>query len=169
MDPSPADADELEFQALYEKFFKLSATGRDTSQAQADFTALMSKLNSSTTTIEQYVNQIKTLSGALTIGDGAMISVQIDLFIESQTKLIKSQLGLENFDIDPDILDDPEFSEFLAMYSAFLVEIKEVKSNSGSAFEYFTTKVNKKYSKLLKGTIKASKKAIDKKSVPSEY
>lgn len=146
----------------------MSATGGDITQVQADFVALMIRLNASTTSIEQYVSQIKKLSGAIMTSDNASISLEIELFIESQIKLFKSQLGLENFDIDPEIQNDPEFSEFLAMYAQFLSETREIKTKGGFSFEYFTTKVNKRYAKFLRKMIKASKKAVEKKSIPSK-
>lgn len=165
----PVSADELECQRVIENCFNLGINGGDVTKVQADFIALMVKQGASTTQVEQYVLQIKTLSSVIVTNDSAMISIEIDKFIVSQEKFCKSQLGLEDFLNDSDIQLDANFSEFRTMYAAFLSETKEIKTNTGYASEYFTTKVKAKYARLITVTIEASKKAAAKKGLLSEY
>jgi hypothetical protein len=146
----------------------LSSTGGDVTAAQTELITLLTKLSLNTDEISVLVDSIKSLSSALvsnpTAEQGTEISRLIDILIESITKFVESQSGLEAFRTDSKITTNEAYTKFNEVYTLIVSQSNENKANPGQALEYYTTKISKILAQFVVLTDEASQNAA-----PSKY
>jgi hypothetical protein len=151
----------------------LATTGGDLTSIQAELISILNRLGADTNQVGQFTIQVKALGAVLkanpNLAESTAIANEIEKFIKSFEIFIASQLGLENFLTDIDILLDAQFSEFNKMFAAIALELNNLKSNAGFALEFFTTKINIEYARFVMVMIEASKNAAIKKGLTSKY
>lgn len=123
-------------------FFSIGTSGDDLSVAQAQFTSLGQKLGMTTTKVQQFTDQLRSLKTALLPNPDFVQSLKVadelEKFVNAVDALIESQPGLGSFRSDPNVLFDPQVSGFNLFYAQLVTASNSLKLNAQFAYEFFS-------------------------------
>lgn len=116
--------------------------GGDITPAKAAFSAQIGSLGGKTEGAAEAFGSLGNVAAVVvpnpTEAQKLIISEKIKEYFDKATAFIESQPGLENFNTNMFLLNDPEFAPFVEYYKRLKDEAKYAEMNPATAYDYFT-------------------------------
>lgn len=163
---SPID----EVQGAVERTFLDIFSGGDINAAKVAFSNQFKSLGGNIARADVFLDAMGSVASLLAPNPTDIQKVEIKAKIANLLaegiKFVKSQQGLENVDMDPDIINDSQFTTFLANYDRLKKETDTISLNPEGSYDYFMN-VADDYSSFLVSMVQTSKDVQAKKAAAS--
>ena len=155
--------------ANYNSFFVLALLGQDTTAIVAKQAALVASMGGNATISDQLLNALESLLPILTntpdAAQKALIAEKVGDEFKLTTDLVASFPGMENFETNPNLLEDPLNAAFYALYNQLKTEAQNLIANPALALAYFSDPaVQAKLASIISLAIEVSLQTRDSKS-----
>ena len=150
--------------ANFNSFFDLVFAGQDTTTVVAKQAALVASMGGNATISDQLLNTLGSLIPILTntpdADQKALIAQKVDDEFKLTKDLIASFPGMENFETNPNLLEDPLNAAFYALYNQLKTEAQNLIADPALALAYFSDPaVQAKLASIISLAIEVSQRA----------
>jgi hypothetical protein len=115
--------------------------GGSVETSKTAFTQALTSIGANVNLAGAFIDSVSALDAVLVENPSGsqetQIIDQITIVIQSGVALVKSQPGFENLSTDPEIINDPQFSPFVARFNEVIQRMEESKGTLESAFNFF--------------------------------